>query len=216
MTNVFQSKWQNLKSLIRRKTILRAAAITRNQAIVLWNGDVLDVGCGPGYNWREIWDRLKKQKMNSYLGIDIDKKFLEEFKDKLKRIPQEYRKKIKLELRDIMDFDSERMFDTISMLFTYNHITGLDRALKRMKSILKSKGCLVLVEHVEEDCPSKLWNTFFRFGDSLLKVGPDFEAAGHIRFSKVADVVRKLEEHGFKVEETYYLARTWFIKATTN
>ena len=101
----------------------------------------LDVATGTA----EVAIELAKIKKNDVFGIDISNKMLEIGNRKIIKLKLE--KKISLIKKDVesMNF-SDNSFDAITIAFGVRNFDNLEKALKEIFRVMKSKGILVILE----------------------------------------------------------------------
>lgn len=97
---------------------------------------VLDIGCGSG-NTLEIL----KNKAKSIIGVDASKEMIDICKEKFSK-----NKNIKLVCSDFTDIKINEKFDVIVLRMTLHHIKNVEAVLKEAKSLLKSKGRIIVID----------------------------------------------------------------------
>lgn len=100
------------------------------------NKTVLEIACGTGY-----WTERIAKTATSILATDINESVIE-----IARSRQE--ENINFAIADMFDFSSEKKFDAVFGGFIWSHILlqNLDEFLKRVKSLLCSKGTVVFID----------------------------------------------------------------------
>lgn len=97
------------------------------------SGDVLEVGCGPGATLEKYSDRIK-----SYTGIEVDKKYIELLK---KKYPEQTFVRRDL---DIERIGLDKKFDTVVSLAVIEHIFNQKFSFGELVESLKPKGKIVI------------------------------------------------------------------------
>lgn len=155
-------------------------------------GRVLDIGCGELYFYR-VFNRLAESRQIEYVGID----------------PREVKIKnddmvfIKGFFEDV-EFEAD-CFDNILMLGSYNHIKDIYSSLRKIHSILRPDGRLIVSDS----------ESFIYLGK--ISKNKNFE---HYRNEPVEQVVRRLKKSGFKIIRKIPVSKNsgncWFIECKKN
>ncbi len=97
-------------------------------------GDILDISCGTGYGSKMLSNK------GMVLAVDVDGKAIE-FAKRFNASPN-----VKYLRKSIQKYERKQKFDTIVCLETFEHLPLKDgvELLKKIKSLLKSNGCVVL------------------------------------------------------------------------
>jgi ubiquinone/menaquinone biosynthesis C-methylase UbiE len=102
-------------------------------------GDILDVGTDDGDFIKVLMKTLKDY--NSFLGVDISEKELDEARERFKDYPVEFK---------IMNAESmtyqDNHFDTASISYTIHHLENIDSVLAEMYRVLKPGGHFIIQE----------------------------------------------------------------------
>lgn len=152
-------------------------------------GDILEVGCGIG-NFTEELTRFGK-----VFAIDIDKEHISQTQTLLG-------KKAEVNLGDIESgsFFFNKNFDTVVCINVLEHIKDDKKSLKSMYSLLKEGGYLILLAPAHQ----------FLFGEIDKSIG-------HFRRYEKKELIKLLEQTGFKIEEERMLnilgALGWLISS---
>lgn len=166
----------------------------REKVVPLCKGIVLEIGSGSGLNF----PFYKTSKVKNIYALEPDKEMLELARQETKKCPveisflQEYAERISLK---------DNSVDTILLTYSLCTIPDPMSALKEMKRVLKSNGCLVYCEHgMDPESSIRKWqnrlnpiNSYFSGGCNLNR-----------------DITRLITESGFKrrKSETMYLPGT--------
>ncbi|MBR9699993.1 class I SAM-dependent methyltransferase [Candidatus Woesearchaeota archaeon] len=156
----------------------RSMSLRRLILKYLPHGNILDVGCGPGFMSRDIL-----RAGNEVTSIDIDKNLLGLAKKVMKR----YKKSIKhLGVGELKALGEGR-YDGIVCLDVIEHVKDDKNAIRNMHHVLKKDGKAIIL------VPAFQW----LYG----KRDVDME---HFRRYGKGDFVRKLKKGGFIIEEIRY------------
>ena len=166
----------------------------REKVVPLCKGIVLEIGSGSGLNF----PYYKTSKVKKIFALEPDKEMIELARRETKKSSieitflQEYAERISLK---------DNSVDTILLTYSLCTIPDPISALKEMKRVLRSNGCLVYCEHgMAPETSIRKWqnrlnpiNSYFSGGCNLNR-----------------DITRLITESGFKIRksETMYLPGT--------
>lgn len=212
-----QDKWKNFTLHLSKNFICNEAFATKGIGFKRWTGNVLDVGCGPGWLSHggpgdTVINSLKNKKIKSYTGVDIDKEFIKHFKHRVTTLPLEIRKNIKLKVMNACNMKNIGKYDFIQANYLYDHLKDPDSFLDGIKKTMKKDCLLFMNEHYERmDLKGKLFDTLCVVGDFFFRPRPTFQTAPHLRWSMLKDVEKKLKEHNFKIVKSKKVKRGWYV-----
>ena len=166
----------------------------REKVVPLCKGIVLEIGSGSGLNF----PFYKTSKVKNIYALEPDKEMIELARQETKKCPveisflQEYAERISLK---------DNSVDTILLTYSLCTIPDPMSALKEMKRVLRSNGCLVYCEHgMAPESSIRKWqnrlnpiNSYFSGGCNLNR-----------------NITQLITESGFKIQksETMYLPGT--------
>ena len=166
----------------------------REKVVPLCKGIVLEIGSGSGLNF----PYYKTSKIKKIFALDPDKEMIELARQETKKSSieitflQEYAERISLK---------DNSVDTILLTYSLCTIPDPISALKEMKRVLRSNGCLVYCEHgMAPESSIRKWqnrlnpiNSYFSGGCNLNR-----------------NITQLITESGFKIQksETMYLPGT--------
>ena len=166
----------------------------REKVVPLCKGIVLEIGSGSGLNF----PYYKTNKVKKIFALEPDKEMIELARQETKKSSieitflQEYAERISLK---------DNSVDTILLTYSLCTIPDPISALKEMKRVLRSNGCLVYCEHgMAPESSIRKWqnrlnpiNSYFSGGCNLNR-----------------NITRLITESGFKIQksETMYLPGT--------
>ena len=166
----------------------------REKVVPLCKGIVLEIGSGSGLNF----PYYKTSKVKKIYALKPDKEMIELARQETKKSPiaitfsQEYAERISLK---------DNSVDTILLTYSLCTIPDPISALKEMKRVLRSNGCLVYCEHgMAPESSIRKWqnrlnpiNSYFSGGCNLNR-----------------NITQLITESGFKIQksETMYLPGT--------
>ena len=94
---------------------------------------VLDVGCGTG-----IMERAYLELgASSIVALDLSEKMLDCARDTFAAVPE---KRLRFECRDILDYTSDGLFDTVVIYNAYPHILDKGALVNACASLLEPRG----------------------------------------------------------------------------
>ncbi|SHF11850.1 demethylmenaquinone methyltransferase / 2-methoxy-6-polyprenyl-1,4-benzoquinol methylase [Caldanaerobius fijiensis DSM 17918] len=100
---------------------------------------VLDVGCGTGVLIPYILNKIGEN--GCYIGVDIAEKMLEKAREKF---PADIYRNVHFVENDIMDYQSEILFDDIICYSSFPHFENKKLSIKKLSTLLKPQGKLVI------------------------------------------------------------------------
>ena len=166
----------------------------REKVVPLCKGIVLEIGSGSGLNF----PYYKTSKVKKIFALEPDKEMIELARQETKKSSieitflQEYAERISLK---------DNSIDTILLTYSLCTIPDPISALKEMKRVLRSNGCLVYCEHgMAPESSIRKWqnrlnpiNSYFSGGCNLNR-----------------NITQLITESGFKIQksETMYLPGT--------
>ena len=166
----------------------------REKVVPLCKGIVLEIGSGSGLNF----PYYKTSKVKKIFALEPDKEMIELARQETKKSSieitflQEYAERISLK---------DNSVDTILLTYSLCTIPDPISALKEMKRVLRSNGCLVYCEHgMAPESSIRKWqnrlnpiNSYFSGGCNLNR-----------------NIMQLITESGFKIQksETMYLPGT--------
>ena len=100
---------------------------------------VLDVGCSQG-----ITEFLLAREGKTVIGIDIDQSAINYAINALENESDSVRKRISFLNISIFDYVTDKLFDTIILAEVLEHISTSDDLLKKISSMLKPEGTLII------------------------------------------------------------------------
>jgi len=142
---------------------------------------ILDVGCGVG----TISIYLAHHGYRVY-GIDISNRAISICNHAKRSLAL---KNIEFKKQDVYSIRSNKVFDVILLIEVLEHVPNDNSFLKKLHSLLKDDGCLLLTTPTPE-------NTMFKLG---LYNKFDREV-GHLRRYSKKELEKLLHENGFKIE----------------
>lgn len=155
---------------------------------------VLDIGCGTGSITKDI---AKLVGPTGYvIGIDNTASFISEGKSLFANTEN-----LELIHVDILDFETEEKFDLIVSARTFQWISTLDKAIDKVKSLLKPNGQVSILDYNHEaiNWTPKIPASMQNFYNMFLMWRKDAGMNNRIGF----DLVDIFEEHGFSQIEIF-------------
>lgn len=155
---------------------------------------VLDIGCGTGTITKDIADFVGE---NGYVvGIDNTASFIEEGKTAFNNVQN-----LELIHSDLMDFDFSEKFDLIVSARTFQWISTIDKAIDKVKELLKPNGQISILDYNHEmiDWNPKIPATMQHYYNMFLMWRKDAGMNNRIGF----DLIDIFEEHGFDQVEIF-------------
>lgn len=155
---------------------------------------VLDIGCGTGSITKDIAHIVGPT--GYVVGIDNTASFIIEGKELFGTISN-----LDLIHTDIFDFDSVEKFDLIVSARTFQWISTVDKALDKVRSLLKPNGQLSILDYNHEmiEWNPKVPESMSNFYNMFLMWRKDAGMNNRIGF----DLIDMLEEHGFDQIEVF-------------
>ncbi len=155
---------------------------------------VLDIGCGTGAITKDIAHIVGST--GYVVGIDNTASFISEGKSLFAGIQN-----LELVHADLLDFVSKEKFDLIISARTFQWISTIDKAIDKVKSLLKPQGQLSILDYNHEMIN---WNpkppvSMLHFYNMFLMWRKDAGMNNRIAF----DMIDILEEHGFDQVEVF-------------
>jgi ubiquinone/menaquinone biosynthesis C-methylase UbiE len=166
----------------------------REKVVPLCKGIVLEIGSGSGLNF----PYYKTSKVKKIFALEPDKEMIELARQETKKSSveitflQEYAERISLK---------DNSVDTILLTYSLCTIPDPMSALKEMKRVLKSNGCLVYCEHgMAPESSIRKWQNRLNPIDSYFSGGCNLNR----------NITQLITESGFKIQksETMYLPGT--------
>lgn len=155
---------------------------------------ILDYGCGTG----ELIKRLLIQKptLSHVTGYDPVAKMLAQAKVKIRKLPKDVQKKVKLQRQLVFD----HKFDIIVSGSVLHYLPKPEDTLGLLKSNLKERGILVLLDYTKDSFPARYFEWLIRQVDSL-----------HQKAYKPEQINRLVENAGFKIRasEEFSITPLW-------
>jgi ubiquinone/menaquinone biosynthesis C-methylase UbiE len=155
---------------------------------------VLDIGCGTGSITKDI---AKLVGPTGYvIGVDNTESFVAEGKKLFADVEN-----LELIHMDILDFESEEKFDLIISARTFQWISTLDKAIDKVKSLLKPNGQVSILDYNHEaiNWTPKIPASMQNFYNMFLMWRKDAGMNNRIGF----DLIDIFEEHGFDQIEIF-------------
>lgn len=155
---------------------------------------VLDIGCGTGSITRDIAQLVGPT--GYVIGVDNTASFIAEGKSKFADVDN-----LELIHSDIFDYETSEKFDLIVSARTFQWISTLDKAIEKLKSLLKPKGQVSILDYNHEaiNWTPKIPATMQNFYNMFLMWRKDAGMNNRIGF----DLVDIFEEHGFDQIEIF-------------
>lgn len=151
-------------------------------------GEVLEVGAGTGN-----FSKLISKQCNNLDIIEVKKKSVEFLKKKLSKL-----KNIKIYKKDLFSLNKKKKYDSIVMFDVLEHIKEDERVIKKLTSILKKNGKLVV------KVPA--FNFLYSKYDRLI---------GHYKRYKKIDFLKMQNKLNFEIEDMFYFdpigALGWWV-----
>lgn len=150
---------------------------------------ILDIGCGTGSITKDIAEVVGPS--GYVIGIDHTDSFIQEGKKSFGDIQN-----LELIHCDLLDFEIDEKFDLIVSARTFQWISTLDKAIDKVKSLLKPNGQISILDYNHEAIS---WNPKIPFSmqnyyDMFLMWRRDAGMNNRIAYD-MADI---FEEHGFE------------------
>lgn len=180
--DVFHSSTKIQRAIITRQNFTYYKIIRAVEKYIKKDDVVLDIGCGSG-----SLDYYLANKVRFVYGIDISENAISICKKTAKNLGIS---NVSFETMDFPKVSPKKQFDFIICSEVLEHIEDDEGALRRIYSILKKRGTLI-ISVPSQDAP------LYRLG--LLKKFD--KEVGHVRRYKVGRLNDKLEKIGFKVIE---------------
>lgn len=155
---------------------------------------VLDIGCGTGAITNDI---ARIVGPTGYVvGIDNTASFITEGKNRFANIQN-----LELVHSDLLDFEATDKFDLIISARTFQWISTIDKAIDKVKSLLKPQGQVSILDYNHEMIN---WNpkppaSMLHYYNMFLMWRKDAGMNNRIGF----DMIEILEEHGFDQVEVF-------------
>lgn len=155
---------------------------------------VLDMGCGTGSITKDIAELVGPT--GYVIGIDNTACFIAEGKSQFAEV-----RNLELVHADILDFETEEKFDLIVSARTFQWISTLDKAIDKIKSLLKPNGQVSILDYNHEaiNWTPKIPDTMQNFYNMFLMWRKDAGMNNRIGF----DLIDIFEEHGFHQIEIF-------------
>lgn len=153
---------------------------------------VLDIGCATGAISKDIANIIGPK--GYVVGIDNTASFIDEGKNVFSDVEN-----LELIHTDLLNFETEEKFDLIISARTFQWISTLDKAIEKLKTLLKPAGQVSILDYNHEaiDWNPKVPSSMQNFYDMFLMWRKDAGMNNRIGF----DLAEILEEHGFsKIE----------------
>lgn len=149
---------------------------------------VLDIGCGTGTISKDIANLVGPE--GYVIGIDNTASFIAEGKDLFSDIPN-----LEFIHTDIFEFDTLEKFDLIISARTFQWISTIDKAIDKVKALLKPQGQISILDYNHEmiNWVPKIPASMQNFYNMFLMWRKDAGMNNRIGF----DMIEILEEHGF-------------------
>lgn len=149
---------------------------------------VLDIGCGTGAITKDIAAIVGPS--GYVVGIDNTASFIAEGKDLFSAVQN-----LELLHCDLLDFEVTEKFDLIVSARTFQWISTLDKAIEKVKTLLKPKGQISILDYNHEmiDWNPKIPASMQHFYNMFLMWRKDAGMNNRIGF----DLIDILQEHGF-------------------
>ena len=155
---------------------------------------VLDMGCGTGSITKDIAELVGPT--GYVIGIDNTASFITEGKSQFSDVAN-----LELIHADILDFETDEKFDLIVSARTFQWISTLDRAIEKLKSLLKPNGQVSILDYNHEaiNWTPKIPASMQNFYNMFLMWRKDAGMNNRIGF----DLIDIFEEHGFQQIEIF-------------
>lgn len=153
---------------------------------------VLDIGCGTGSITKDIASLVGPK--GYVIGIDNTASFITEGNSAFSDVEN-----LELIHMDFLDFQTEEKFDLIVSARTFQWISTLDRAIEKLKSLLKPNGQVSILDYNHEaiSWTPKIPASMQNFYNMFLMWRKDAGMNNRIGY----DLIDIFEEHGFdKIE----------------
>lgn len=149
---------------------------------------VLDIGCATGSISKDIADIVGPT--GYVIGIDNTASFIDEGKNAFSEVQN-----LELIHADLLHFDTAEKFDLIVSARTFQWISTLDKAVEKLKTLLKPSGQVSILDYNHEaiDWNPKVPFSMQNFYDMFLMWRKDAGMNNRIGF----DISEIFEEHGF-------------------
>lgn len=155
---------------------------------------VLDIGCGTGAISKDIAKLVGPQ--GHVIGIDNTASFITEGKKLFSDIAN-----LELIHADILEYDTLEKFDLIVSARTFQWISTIDKAIDKVKELLKPQGQVSILDYNHEmiSWTPKVPAAMQNFYNMFLMWRKDAGMNNRIGF----DMIEILEEHGFTQVEVF-------------
>ena len=155
---------------------------------------VLDIGCGTGSISKDIAAVVGQE--GYVIGIDHTESFINEGKALYSNLAN-----LELIHVDLLNFQSEEKFDLIVSARTFQWISTLDKAIDKLKSLLKPQGKVSILDYNHEavNWEPKIPASMQNFYNMFLMWRKDAGMNNRIGF----DMMDIFEEHGFSQIEIF-------------
>lgn len=149
---------------------------------------VLDIGCGTGSITKDIANLVGPT--GYVIGVDNTEYFIAEGKQRFADVGN-----LELIHTDFLEFETDEKFDLIVSARTFQWISTLERAIDKVKSLLKPQGQVSILDYNHEAIhwEPKIPASMQYFYDMFLMWRKDAGMNNRIGF----DLVEIFEEHGF-------------------
>lgn len=155
---------------------------------------VLDIGCGTGTITKDIANLVGPE--GHVVGIDNTASFIAEGKELFSNIAN-----LELIHTDIFEYNSVEKFDLIVSARTFQWISTIDKAIDKVKTLLKPNGQVSILDYNHEmiNWSPKIPVSMQNFYNMFLMWRKDAGMNNRIGF----DMIEILEEHGFHQVEVF-------------
>lgn len=149
---------------------------------------ILDIGCATGAITKDIANIVGPT--GTVIGIDNTASFITEGKSRYADIQN-----LTLIHVDLLDFESEEKFDLIVSARTFQWISTLDKAIDKVKSLLKPNGHVSILDYNHEaiSWSPRIPSSMQHFYDMFLMWRKDAGMNNRIGY----DLIDIFEDHGF-------------------
>lgn len=155
---------------------------------------VLDIGCGTGAITKDIANIVGPT--GSVVGVDNTASFISEGQELFASVEN-----LTLVHTDFLDFETEDKFDLIVSARTFQWISTIEKAVDKVKSLLKPHGQVSILDYNHEAIrwEPKIPMSMQNFYDMFLMWRKDAGMNNRIGF----DMMDILEEHGFSEVQVF-------------